>query len=61
MFENERCIPVTNDEYQELVKKAERIATVERFINKNKYVTVEEILALLDVSKRIESEVKTND
>jgi hypothetical protein len=49
MFENERFIPVPVDKYEELVRKAEKIDAVKRFACHSKYVSVGEILTLLDI------------
>lgn len=42
---------ITLEEYKELCEKAERIATIERLMNANSYVTVADILAILGIDK----------
>lgn len=48
----EHNIIISVDEYNELVKKAERIAAVERMLNCGGYVSEKELLAVLDVKKK---------
>jgi hypothetical protein len=49
-------VTISSDEYKELLRKAERIATVERMIASTNYVNVEDIEVALDIKKRGEKE-----
>jgi hypothetical protein len=52
---NENTITITLEEYKELLRKAERIATVERMIASTNYVNVEDIEVALDIKKAKEN------
>jgi hypothetical protein len=45
----EHNIIISVDEYRELVEKAERIATVERLLKSDAYVSVKEVAAILAI------------
>lgn len=49
---NENTITITLEEYKELLKKAERIAAVERMFNQTSYVNTEDIKIVLDIKER---------
>lgn len=46
---NENTITITLDEYTELLKKAERIAAVERIMQRNMFPLIEDIKDILDI------------
>jgi hypothetical protein len=46
---NEITIQITLDEYRDLVKRAEAIEAVERYIARNKYVSLEDVKIILDI------------
>lgn len=50
----EHNIIISVDEYNELVKKAERIATVERLVNSGDFVSEKNILSVLCIKKKEE-------
>ena len=52
MDENKVEIPV--EEYHDLLRKAERIAIVERLVNRCEYINTSDILAVLDIERRSE-------
>lgn len=49
-------ITIPYEEYQSLLAKAERIATVERFLNSKIYVTMDDVKVILDIDYRKENE-----
>ena len=49
----EHNIIITVDEYRELVEKAERIAAVERMMNRTDFVSNEDIYAVLGIKKKV--------
>ncbi len=51
LISGESTVEISSSEYFNLAKKAERIAAVERFINASEFVTVKDIMALLDIKK----------
>ena len=52
-------ITITLEEYRNLIAKAERIETVGRMIGSGNYVSVDDIKAVLDISKVKENEDET--
>ena len=50
MYENK--IPVDMEEYRELVAKAERIEALKRLFASTEYVSMEEVKAVLGVSRQ---------
>jgi UDP-3-O-acyl-N-acetylglucosamine deacetylase len=48
---NENTITITLEEYKELLRKAERIATVEKMLANLAYVNVDDIKVALDIQK----------
>jgi hypothetical protein len=48
----EHNIIISVDEYKELVKQVERIATVERLVNSGMFVGETEMLAVLGIKKK---------
>ena len=48
---NDRTITITLDEYRELVKQSERIATVRRFCGEGEYVSVSELKNILGIKE----------
>lgn len=52
----EHNIIISVDEYKELVEKAERVATVERLVNSNDYVSEKNILSVLGIKKKENSD-----
>ena len=49
-------ITIPSEEYKELMAKAERIATVERFLNSKIYVTMDDVKVILGIDYRKENE-----
>ena len=49
---NEKTITITLDEYECLIRAQERIEVVERIINKEEYISVGEIAAVLGIRER---------
>lgn len=47
---NEKSITITLDEYVALERVCERVAAVERLLNGNDYVSLEEIAAVLNIN-----------
>ena len=47
---NEKTITITLDEYVALERVCERVAAVERLLNGNDYVSLEEIAAVLNIN-----------
>lgn len=47
MFEN--TVVLTKEEYESLLRKAERIAVLEKLLKASRYVTVEECARVLDI------------
>lgn len=47
----ENTITITLDEYRELLKKAERIAAVERMLTITKYVSMDDVKIVLGIGK----------
>ena len=47
--------------YNKLVRKAERIDTVERMIRKQRYLTFDDVLAILGVISALEKEMEIDD
>lgn len=52
----EHNIIISVDEYKELVEKAERIAAVERVMNRADYVSQEDIYAMLCIKKKVNAD-----
>ena len=48
----EHCIIIDVEEYGELIRKAERVATVERLVNSDDYVSEKNILTVLGIEKK---------
>lgn len=48
----EHCIIIDVEEYGELIRKAERIAAVERLVNSDGYVSEKNILTVLGIEKK---------
>ena len=48
----EKTVEITVQEYHELLRQAERIATVGRFIETTDYINVVELKALLGIRER---------
>lgn len=46
---NENTVKITLDEYSELIRKAERVATLERMFERTPYLSDQEIKAVLDI------------
>lgn len=44
-------VTISSDEYKELLRKAERIATVERMLANLAYVNIDDIKVALDIQK----------
>lgn len=53
---NENTITITIDEYKELVRKAERIAAVERMFTSGSYISTDDIKPVLGIV-----EARSND
>lgn len=49
-------IEIPMGEYNELVRASERIAAFERLIASNAYITTQDIMAVLDVKQKKETE-----
>lgn len=47
---NEKTITITRDEYVALERVCERVSAVERLLNGNDYVSLNEIAAVLDIN-----------
>lgn len=47
---NEKTITITLDEYVTLERVCERVSAVERLLNGNDYVSLDEIAAVLDIN-----------
>ena len=47
---NEKTITITLDEYVALERVCERVSAVERLLNGNDYVSLNEIAAVLDIN-----------
>jgi hypothetical protein len=47
---NEKMVTITLDEYAALERVCERVAAVERLLNGNDYVSLNEIAAVLDIN-----------
>ena len=54
---NENTITITLEEYNELLRKAERIAVVERMYASKSYYSEDEIATVLGIKKREGDEV----
>lgn len=52
----EHNIIISVDEYSELVKKSERIAAVERMMNRADFVSNEDIYAVLGIGKKVNAD-----
>lgn len=48
---NEATITITLEEYKDLLRKAERVATVERMVENSGYVSVEDVELVLGIKK----------
>lgn len=44
-------VEVSALEYEELIRKAERIETVKRYIEANEYISVKDLIAILDIKE----------
>lgn len=51
-------VTVSKGEYTKLIKIAERVTVLERIVERNEYIPVEEIRAILDFKRLGRSEVK---
>ena len=49
-------VEVSKGEYDELVRIAERVDTVERLVNSDSFFTTDNILTALDIKKKTETE-----
>lgn len=58
MFDRTDLVIVSQDEYKRLVQVSERVSVLERIIERNEYIPVEEIRAILDLKPLGRSEVK---
>jgi hypothetical protein len=47
MYEN--TVVLTKDEYANLVRKAERISVLQKFVKESKYVSLEEVAWILGI------------
>ena len=57
---NEITILITLDEYRDLVKQAEIIETVKRYIEQSKYVSLDDVKIILDIRERATMGAKEN-
>lgn len=53
-------VDISLEEYNDLVRSSERIAAVERFVCRNTYASVEEILSVLGIEKKKPTEGEDN-
>ena len=51
-------VMISSDEYKKLIAIQERVATLQRFIEANSYVSVEEIVSILGIEG---AKVKSNE
>lgn len=58
MFDRTDLVIVSQDEYKRLVQVSERVSVLERIVERNDYIPVEEIRAILDFKPLGRSEVK---
>lgn len=58
---NERTVTITLDEYCELVKKSERIDTLNRLYKNGDYVTVTEVKKILGIFEAPQATEKTDE
>lgn len=58
MFDRTDLVIVSQDEYKRLVQVSERVSTLERIVERNEYIPVEEIRAILDLKPLGRSEAK---
>lgn len=58
MFDRTDLVIVSQDEYKRLVQVSERVSVLERIVERNEYIPVEEIRAILDLKPLGRSEVK---
>lgn len=57
---NEITITITLEEYNNLVRAAERIATVERLLTRTSYVCMEDVKVVLDIKEPATKEENEN-
>lgn len=58
MFDRTDLVIVSQDEYKRLVQVSERVSILKRIVERNEYIPVEEIRAILDLKPLGRSEVK---
>ena len=51
MYEN--TVVLTKEEYANLVRKAERISVLQKFVNERKYVSIEEVAWILNIALKV--------
>ena len=50
-------VDISIAEYNDLVRASERIAAVERLVFSDSYVSINDILALLDIERKVKNDV----
>ena len=56
MFERTEAVVLEKDEYTELIRKAERVAIIERELAKHDYISAEDLRIILNIKKENENE-----
>ena len=56
MFERTEAVVLEKDEYTELVRKAERVAIIDRELAKHDYISAEDLRIILNIKKENENE-----
>ena len=56
MFDRTEAVVLEKDEYTELIRKAERVAIIERELAKHDYISAEDLRIILNIKKENENE-----
>ena len=56
MFDRTKLVVLEKDEYTELIRKAERVAIIERELAKHDYISAEDLRIILNIKKENENE-----